>query len=102
MYNVLVTDSADLELDEILSYISAQLQNPSAATAFANEVLSVYEALEHTPYMYELAHDARLHLMGYHKVVIKNYIMLYRIDEDAKDVYILHFFYGARQYEKLI
>lgn len=102
MYNVLVTDSADQELDEILSYLTIQLQNPSAAMAFVDEVQSVYESLEHMPYMYELAHDARLHLMGYHKVVIKNYIMLYRVDEDLQTVYILHFFYGARQYEKLI
>ena len=52
--------------------------------------------------MYEFSHNLRLHRMGYHKVVIKNYVMLYRVDEQAKTVYVMHFFYGARQYEKLI
>lgn len=102
MYRVAITDSADRELAEILAYIAVQLQNPAAATAFADEVLSVYEALEQTPYMFELSHNLRLHRMGYHKVVIKNYVMLYRVDEQAKTVYVMHFFYGARQYEKLV
>ena len=96
------TDRADRELSDILEYLSVQLQNPTAATAFVEEVLSVYEALKHTPYMYELSHNLRLHRMGYHKVVIKNYVMLYRVDEQTQCVYVLHFFYGARQYEKLI
>lgn len=102
MYNITITDRADRELSDILEYLSVQLQNPTAATAFVEEVLSVYEALKHTPYMYELSHNLRLHRMGYHKVVIKNYVMLYRVDEQTQCVYVLHFFYGARQYEKLI
>ena len=102
MYNITITDRADRELSDILEYLSVQLQNPTAATAFVEEVLSVYEALKHTPYMYELSLNLRLHRMGYHKVVIKNYVMLYRVDEQTQCVYVLHFFYGARQYEKLI
>ena len=53
MYNITITDRADRELSDILEYLSVQLQNPTAATAFVEEVLSVYEALKHTPYMYD-------------------------------------------------
>ena len=60
MYNITITDRADRELSDILEYLSVQLQNPTAATAFVEEVLSVYEALKHTPYMYELSHNLRL------------------------------------------
>ena len=102
MYNITITDSADRELSEILDYLSVRLQNPAAATAFVEEVLSVYEALKHMPNMYELSHNLRLHRMGYRKVVMKNYIMLYRVEESSQTVYVLHFFYGARQYEKLV
>ena len=102
MYKIEITDCADQELNEILEYISVNLQNPSAASSFADEVADCYDALEKTPYMYELSRDPRLHLMGFHKVAIKNYIMIYRVSEEEQTVYILHFFYGARQYEKLI
>ena len=102
MYNITITDSADRELSEILDYLSVRLQNPAAATAFVEEVLSVYEALKHMPNMYELSRNLRLHRMGYRKVVMKNYIMLYRVEESSQTVYVLHFFYGAREYEKLV
>ena len=34
MYNITITDRADRELSDILEYLSVQLQNPTAATAF--------------------------------------------------------------------
>ena len=46
--------------------------------------------------------DARLKSLGYRKALINNYVMIYRVDEDAKAVYILRFFYARRDYEKLI
>jgi mRNA-degrading endonuclease RelE of RelBE toxin-antitoxin system len=39
---------------------------------------------------------------GYRKAVIKNYILLYKVDETAKTVSVLRFFYGARDYMKLV
>ena len=39
---------------------------------------------------------------GYRKAVIKNYILVYRVDEKNNIVYVFHIFYGRRDYEKLI
>ena len=44
----------------------------------------------------------RLEKEGYRKAVVKNYIIVYKVDEDAKKVSILRFFYGAQDYNKLI
>ena len=33
---------------------------------------------------------------------LDQYLMVFRIDEDEKTVYILRFFYGAQYYEKLL
>lgn len=52
--------------------------------------------------MYELCRDPRLHTLEYHKAVIKNFIMVYKVDKAAKAVHILRFFYGRQDYEKLI
>ena len=52
--------------------------------------------------MYELCRDPRLRALEYHKAVIKNFIMVYKVDEAAKTVHILRFFYGRQDYEKLI
>jgi plasmid stabilization system protein ParE len=52
--------------------------------------------------MYSRCHDSRLEKEGYRKAVVKNYIIVYKVDEDAKKVSILRFFYGAQDYNKLI
>lgn len=102
MYKVSITEKAAADLDGIISYIALKLANPAAATDFAEEVSKCYDGLRHMPYMYEKCRDKRLLDMGYRKAVIKNYIMIYRVAEAEQAVYVMRFFYGARDYEKLI
>lgn len=52
--------------------------------------------------MYVKCQDMRLEKEGYRKVLIKNYVLVYKINEDSKTVNILRFFYGAQDYVKLI
>ncbi len=102
MYKIEVTFLADKELEEIILYISDHLKNPTAATHFIDKVEACYTRLKSDPRMYEYCRDERLSKLRYRKVVIKNYVLIYRIDEMSKTVYILHFFYGRRDYQKLI
>lgn len=101
-YKIIKTRLAEQDLDNILGYIVLSLANPSAAASFADAVEACYSDLEKMPLMYELCRDPRLRTLEYHKAVIKNYIMVYKVDEAAKAVHILRFFYGRRDYEKLI
>lgn len=52
--------------------------------------------------MYERCYDIRLEKEGYRKATIKNYVLVYKINEAAKAVIIYRFFYGAQDYVKLI
>ena len=45
-YKLVETALAQADLDAILSYLALSLENPTAATAFANEVEKCYTALE--------------------------------------------------------
>ena len=101
-YKIFETELALQDLDSILSYIALTLNNPSAASSFADEVQKCYSSLEEMPLMFELCHDPRLHALGYHKAVIKNYVMVYKIEEVEMTVTVLRFFYGRQDYEKLI
>ncbi len=102
MYKLILTSALHEELGSILIYISNNLNNPVAATNFLNEVEKCYEHLKSNPKIYEHCADERLRILGYRRAVIKNYILIYRIDEENKVVYILHIIYGKRDYEKLI
>ena len=52
-YKLVETALAQADLDAILSYLALSLENPAAATAFANEVEKCYEASEQLHYLYE-------------------------------------------------
>lgn len=101
-YEIIKTELAEQDLDSILGYMVLSLANPSAAASFADAVEACYSNLEKMPLMYELCRGPRLRALEYHKAVIKNYIMVYKVDDAAKTVHILRFFYGRRDYEKLI
>ena len=101
-YKVVETEQAVQDLDGILGYIANSLANPSAAAAFADEVEKCYTNLEGMPLMYEQCRDARLRVLGYRKAVIKNYILIYRVGEKEKTVYILRLFYCRQNYGDLV
>ncbi len=102
MYKLIVTELAHQDLDNIVSYIAVQLANPAAASNFLNEVDKCYGYLKSNPMMYSKCNDSRLEKEGYRKAVVKNYIIVYKIDEKTKEVSVLRFFYGAQDYAKLI
>jgi plasmid stabilization system protein ParE len=97
-----LTELADQDLDSIISYIAVQLANPSAATRLLDDIEKCYEFLKTTPEIYEFCRDPRLSEQRYRKAVIHHYILVYKVDEDNKTVTVLRFFYGARDYGKLI
>jgi addiction module RelE/StbE family toxin len=101
-YEVIISPSAKSDIDEILTYIMGELDNVSAATRLADEVDEKIELLTRQPKMFSSSLDSRLAEKGYRRVVIQNYVMLYRIDEDAKQVLVARLFYGKREYEKYL
>lgn len=101
-YDLFVTEAAHEDLEEALGYIAGDLANPSAAANLLDQVEGCYEQLKDFPMLYECCHDLRLRNLGYRKVVIGNFVLVYHPLEAEQRVYILRFFYGGRDYEKLI
>ncbi|MEA4924314.1 MAG: type II toxin-antitoxin system RelE/ParE family toxin [Syntrophomonadaceae bacterium] len=102
MYKLVITELAHEDLDNIIVYITIQLDNPIAAANFLDEVERCYVFLKSNPFIYERCHDVRLETDGYRKVVINNYVLVYKVDETAKIVIIHRFFYGAQNYIRFI
>ena len=48
--------------------------------------------------MYEACRDLRLCAKGYRKAVIRNYVLIYKVDEKDQTVLLLRFFYGKQDY----
>jgi hypothetical protein len=52
--------------------------------------------------MYVTCQDPRLQAAGYRKAVIGHFVWIYRVYEIDHTVFVLRFFYGGRDYEKLL
>lgn len=102
MYDLLITELADEDLDAIVQYISFDLSNPVAAKNLLDKLEAVYQFLVSSPQMYPVCDDDRLKGRGYRKVLLKNYILIFRVDEAISRVYLLRFFYGPQNYIELL
>ena len=101
-YDLIITEAAHRDLEEALSYIAGHLANPAAAARLLKQVAVCYAQLRSFPALYERCRDPRLSALGYRKVPVGNYILIYRAEEAAHKIYILRFFYGSREYERLL
>ncbi len=102
MYKLVITQLADADLAEIVDYISINLSNPSAALHFLDEVESQYEYLRSNPRIFSVCCDSRLAEKEYHKVVVGNYLILFRIEDDTDTVYIMRVVYHRQDYISLL
>ena len=101
-YKIIETELGQRDLGHIVDYIVHSLENPSAAAALLNEIEVCYDTLERHPMMFETCADPYLKALGYRKVGIRNYIMIYKVHEPTQTVFIMRFFHGRQNYEKLI
>ena len=99
-YKVLRTESAERDLDEIISYLVEKLCNPPAAVELLSAIDATYTRLEETPFLYALCQHKLLSGRGYRKVFIRGYLLIYRVDEEQSIVYIERFFSDMEDFEQ--
>ena len=98
MSKLLVSPAADRDLDSILSYLINELCNPQAAGNLLDGVESSYDALLENPEAFELCRDERLADLGYRKVLVGNYLMIYQYDSELDEINVLRFFHETQNY----
>ncbi len=99
-YSLIITQNAEKLLDNILNYILHKLHNPQAAGGLIAAIDVVYSNVENNPKMYAYVEDAFLKASGYRKAVIPNYdyVIIYRIDEENKIIYVMGYFHDLELY----
>ena len=65
MYEILITEFAEQDLEGIVEYIAVKLANPPAAGEFLNNVEACYGSLRRTPRMFSECEDKYLKRKGY-------------------------------------
>ena len=102
MYKVAISPSANADLFNALKYIAYELANPQAAAKLADGIEKCYADLEEFPAAHELCRDPVLGRMGYRRYPVGNYIVIFRIVEDAHEVRVVHIFHASQNYLEIL
>ena len=100
-YEIVLTDTAEEELEEIYEYISKHLIEEQAANRLMEKIEQNFLRLEQNPYSCMEVHIKPNNEM-YRRLLIDNFIALYGVDEKYKQVVIYRVIYGKTDYLNLI
>ncbi|MDR3263012.1 MAG: type II toxin-antitoxin system RelE/ParE family toxin [Clostridiales bacterium] len=96
---IIVTEPATNDLKDIVSYIAAD--SVSRALKMHDVIMERLHLLEANPNIGGYPKTKKLKAEGYRKLIIENYIVMYRLSELKKnEIYIIRVFHGAMNYEK--
>lgn len=98
LFEVEFTDECIEEMIEIYEYISNQLKEDNAAKRLMTEVTDRVLDLANSPELYMEIGKADNLKREYHRMVVKNYIVLYTIDFEKRTVFVSRMIYGRRNY----
>lgn len=98
MAKLVIAPSAEADLNAIVDYIAFTLHNPEAALSLVDEVAESYDRIESLPSAFPFCDDPVLRERGYHQVGVNGYIMVYRIEDAADIVRVIHFYHATQDY----
>lgn len=100
-FEVEFTDEYIEEMTEIYEYISNNLKEDNVAKRLMTEVIDKVLDLKNAPEIYMKIGKVDKLKREYHRMVVKNYVILYTIDFGKRKVYISRMIYGRRNYLNL-
>lgn len=102
LYKLEYLPIAQKDMVEIVRYISRELQNPTAAERLAAEFVEAAEELTRFPYAQPVYLPIRPLKHEYRKLLVRNHLMLYWVDESKKLITIARVIYAKRDYGRLL
>lgn len=97
-YKVKLTQEFMDEFEEICEYVSNKLKNSDVSNRLREKVMYNILLLEKSTRMFvEIEKTDRMERQ-YRRIAIKNYVILYTIDDSERIVYVAHIYYGGRNY----
>ena len=97
-----LTHKAEMDLENIISYISVELSNPQAASKFADKLQTAIEEARKFPESGLHAGNEFLQEYDIRKKLVGNYTMYYLPDFTEKMVYILRIVYSRRNMDEIL
>lgn len=96
MYKLEFLSVAKNDMLEIVKYISDDLKNPQAASRLADAFIEAAENICQFPYANKVYAPIKPLELEYRRIIVKNYLMFYTVNEQTKTVTIMRVIYGKR------
>lgn len=100
-YNTVLTYDSSKEMKRIYEYIAENLYAKKASDNLMIDVENKVSYLDFCPKIYAEIEKINEVKRKYRRIAIKNYILLYTINEYGKMIYVSHMYYGRRNYMKI-
>ena len=106
-YKIEYLPSALRDLTEIADYIGVKLNNPEAADRLSENIVSAIDKLPEMPYRYPVYYpvasfSVKPLKMEYRKMVVRNYLVFYWVNEEKQQVTIARVIYGGRNIDNIL
>jgi len=101
-YRIDISEPAENDLIDIVKYIASQLSAPMSAYNMMEIFEKALESLSDTPHRCPLVRDEHLAQLGYRKLIVKNYIVFFSVDEKNKVVDVERILFGRRDWQRFI
>jgi plasmid stabilization system protein ParE len=102
VYRLVYLPLAREDMVDIAGYISRTLGNPQAVMVLAEELVKAVDSLTKSPYAHAVYFPIRPLQHEYRKLFVRNYLVLYRVDEEARTVTITRVLYAKRDISRLL
>ena len=101
-YSYVLTETAEADIEAAFDYIANELSNPEAASSFADELVEKLEEICRTPKSGRPVQNPYLKRDGVRRVLVKNYIAYYLIDDAGMKIVVLRVAYNRRDQDKIL
>lgn len=102
IYSKEFSKAAVKDIRQTNSYLKNILKNKSAAHNLINATEATVGDLIVFPNSYPIVKDSVLAFYKIRYVQIKNYLMIYTVNEDTKTVYIVRFLYSRSDWQRIL
>ena len=99
-YNIEYSMESKQDLIDIKRYIKYNLQEPNTAQKLITKIKKEIDSLKDNPEMYSIIDDDIIKRFKIRKLVIDNYIVFYRINNE--NIQIVRVMYGRRNWITLL
>ena len=101
-YKVQLSNQAKEDYKSIIRYIKYKLLEPNIAERYAELIKNELNTLKNNPQRFAIIDYDIIKKYNFRKLIIKNYIVFYRINEDTKIVNVERILYDGTNWKNIL